>query len=88
LIDGALARGWTVNTPLDPAERAGTVSVECKHAPEVARELLARDILVDYRPRAGIRLSPHFYNREEEIDFALEQIAEILETRAWEHHSS
>jgi kynureninase len=88
LIDGALAQGWTVNTPLDPAERAGTVSVECQHAPEVARELLARDILVDYRPRAGIRLSPHFYNREEEIDFALEQIAEILETRAWERHGS
>ena len=86
LIDGALARGWTVNTPLDPAERAGTVSVECQHAPEVARELMARDILVDYRPRAGIRLSPHFYNREEEVDFALEQIAEILETRAWERH--
>jgi kynureninase len=84
LIDGALARGWTVRTPLDPAERAGTVSVECPHAPEVARELLARDILVDHRPRAGIRLSPHFYNREEEIDLALDQIAEILETRAWE----
>jgi kynureninase len=88
LIDGALARGWTVNTPLDPAERAGTVSVECEHAPEVARELVAREILVDYRPRAGIRLSPHFYNRKEEIDFALEQIAEILETRAWERHGS
>ena len=84
LIDGALGRGWTVNTPLNPAERAGTVSVECQHAPEVTRQLLARDILVDYRPKAGIRLSPHFYNREEEIDFALEQIAEILETRAWE----
>ena len=88
LIDGALARGWTVNTPLDPAERAGTVSVECQHAREVTRELLARNILVDYRPGAGIRLSPHFYNREEEIDFALEQISEILETRAWERHAS
>jgi len=33
---------------------------------------------VDYRPKAGIRLSPHFYNRAEEIDFAMEQIADIL----------
>ena len=48
--------------------------------------LLARDILVDYRPKAGIRLSPHFYNRDEEIDFALAQIEEILATRAWERH--
>jgi len=51
------------------------------------RELLARDILVDYRPKAGIRLSPHFYNRDEEIDFAMEQIADILATRAWERHA-
>jgi selenocysteine lyase/cysteine desulfurase len=43
---------------------------------------------VDYRPKAGIRLSPHFYNRDEEIDFALEQIAEILASRAWERHAA
>jgi kynureninase len=86
IIEGALARGWRVNTPVDPAERGGTVSVDCPHAYEVMRELVARDILVDYRPQAGIRLSPHFYNRDEEIDFALEQIAEILESRAWERH--
>ncbi|HJY86107.1 MAG TPA: aminotransferase class V-fold PLP-dependent enzyme [Candidatus Acidoferrales bacterium] len=84
LIEGARERGWRVRTPLDPARRAGTVSVDCPHAREVTRELLARDVLVDFRPQAGIRLSPHFYNRDEEIDEALEQIREILETRAWE----
>lgn len=88
LIAGAKSRGWRVNTPENPAERAGTVSVECQHAPEVCRELLARDILVDYRPRAGVRLSPHFYNREEECDFALAQMEEILDTRAWEKHTA
>ena len=86
LLDGARAQGWRVNTAEKPVERGGTVSVDCPHAREVSRELLARDILVDYRPRAGIRISPHFYNREEECDFALSQIAEILETRAWEKH--
>jgi kynureninase len=60
--------------------------VECPHAQEVKHELIAREIMVDYRPGAGIRLSPHFYNREDEIDFALAQIEEILETRAWERH--
>jgi kynureninase len=84
LIEGALERGWRVRTPMDPAERAGTVSVDCPHAREVTRELLARDVLVDFRPQAGIRLSPHFYNRDDEIDAALEHIQEILETRAWE----
>jgi kynureninase len=87
LFEGAKARGWRVNTPENPAERAGTVSVNCPHAAEVSRELLAREILVDYRPKAGVRLSPHFYNREDECDLAIAQIAEILETRAWEKHA-
>jgi len=88
IFEGARARGWRVNTPENPAERAGTVSVDCPNAPEVCRELLAREILVDYRPRAGIRLSPHFYNREDECEFALDQIADILATSAWERHAA
>ena len=88
LLAGAKARGWRVNTAEDPAERAGTVSLDPPHAMEVSRELLARDILIDYRPQAGIRISPHFYNREEECDFALAQIDEILETGAWRHDAS
>jgi kynureninase len=87
LLEGAKARGWSVNTPENFAERAGTVSVECPHAAEVCRELLAREILVDYRPKAGIRLSPHFYNIPDECDFALAQIEDILKTGDWEKHS-
>jgi kynureninase len=86
LIQGALSRGWQVNTPRAASERAGTVSIDCPHAREVKSELIARDILVDYRPGAGVRLSPHFYNHEEEIDFALAQMDEILSSRAWERH--
>lgn len=87
ILDGARGRGWRVNTAENPAERGGTVSVDCPHAFEVCRELLARDILVDYRPLAGVRISPHFYNHAEECDFALSQIEEILNTRAWEKHA-
>jgi kynureninase len=87
LLEGARSHGWRVNTPENPAERGGTVSIDCPHAYEVCRELLAREILVDYRPKAGVRISPHFYNREEECDFALQQIDEILRTKAWEKHA-
>jgi len=86
LIAGVLARGWNIRTPRSPFERGGTVSVNCPHAKEVKSELIAREILVDYRPGAGVRLSPHFYNRDEEIDFALEQMEEILRTGAWKRH--
>ncbi len=88
LLEGAQSRGWRVNTPENSAERGGTVSIECPHAYEVCRELLARDILVDYRPKAGVRLSPHFYNREDECEFALAQMDEILRTHAWEKHAT
>src|SRR5881275_2048162 len=88
LVRGAKSRGWQVNTPENPAERAGTVSVECPHAYEVCRELLAREILVDYRPKAGVRFSPHFYNREDECDFALAEMEEILKTGAWKKHAA
>ena len=88
LMEGAKLRGWRVNTPENSMERAGTVSIDCPHAYEVCRELLAREVLVDYRPKAGVRFSPHFYNREEECEFALEQVEEILSTRAWEKHAA
>jgi kynureninase len=88
LIAGAKARGWQVNTPENPAERGGTVAIDCPRAYEVCRELLAREILVDYRPQAGVRLSPHFYNGQEECDLALEHMEEILKTGAWEKHQT
>ena len=36
----------------------------------VADELIRRGVIVDYRPGAGIRMAPHFYNTEDEIDHA------------------
>src|ERR1700758_1602070 len=88
LFEGAKSRGWHVNTPENPAERAGTVSIDCPHAYEVSRELLAREILVDFRPKAGVRFSPHFYNAIEECDFALEQVEDILRAHTWEKHAA
>ena len=78
ILAGAKSRGWHVNTPEDGTERAGTVSVECPHAAEVCQELVKRNILVDYRPKAGVRISPHFYNTERECDFTLQQMDEIV----------
>jgi kynureninase len=80
ILADAKSRGWQVNTPVDGAERAGTVSVECPRAAEVCQELVQRNILVDYRPKAGVRISPHFYNTESECDFTLQQMDEIVAT--------
>jgi kynureninase len=81
LIELADQHGWRVNTPRDPEQRGGTVSIDMPDSQEVSRELLRRDILVDWRPKAGIRMSPHFYNTDEEIDTAIRAVEEILKDR-------
>lgn len=88
LIELAEAAGYEVNTPRSPDVRGGTVTINPPHAYEVSRELIARQIIVDYRPQAGIRISPHFYNSDQEIRQAIDMIGEILETEAWKQHST
>ncbi|MED5559925.1 MAG: aminotransferase class V-fold PLP-dependent enzyme [Acidobacteriota bacterium] len=78
LIDASDEHGWQVNTPRDDGTRGGTVSIMVPDCENVSRELLARDILIDFRPGAGIRLSPHFYTTNDEMDHAIETIAEIV----------
>ncbi len=87
LVELADAAGFEVNTPRNPARRGGTVTVNPPHAYEVSRELLAGSILIDYRPQAGIRISPHFYNSDEEVRLAIEAIKDILATGRWEKHA-
>ena len=81
LIELADQHGWRVNSPRDPEKRGGTISIDMPDAPEVCRALLKRDILVDYRPKAGVRFSPHFYNTDEEIEVAINAVEEILKER-------
>jgi len=78
LMDLASQHGWRTNTPRNPDRRAGTVSIDMPNAQQVATELLKRDILVDYRPKAGVRFSPHFYNTDAEINTAIAAVEEIL----------
>ena len=49
---------------------------------EVCAELLKRDVLVDWRPKAGVRMSPHFYNSDQELERAIGAVEEILQERA------
>ena len=82
LIAFADQQGWRINTPRNSDQRGGTVSIDMPESRQVSRELLARDILVDWRPKAGVRFSPHFYNTDAEVDAAMKAVAEILKTRA------
>src|SRR6266540_1384464 len=86
LIELADEQGWRVNSPRDPAKRGGTVVVDVPHAAAVVQELARREVLVDSRPGAGIRLAPHFYTKDEELEISMREIKNILDTRAYKKH--
>ncbi|HET6681577.1 MAG TPA: aminotransferase class V-fold PLP-dependent enzyme [Gemmatimonadaceae bacterium] len=87
LVEMARERGWPVAASVDPARRGGTVAFDVPHAREVARALLARDILVDFRPGAGIRIAPHFYTTDDEVRAAIAAMDEILAGDEWTRHA-
>ncbi len=78
LIALAEEAGFRVNSPHDPAQRGGTVTVDVPNGYEVTQELLRRDFLLDYRPGAGIRIAPHFYTKDEELGLVIEEIQSIV----------
>ena len=78
LIALADAAGFPVNTCRDPAQRGGVVVLDVPDGQEVTRELARRQILVDYRPQAGIRVAPHFYTTDEELEHTVGEIRSIV----------
>lgn len=86
LIELAQERGFHVSASTDPARRGGTVAIDVPYGYEVSRELIRREFLVDYRPQAGIRISPHFYSSDEEIELTIREIDDILRTKAYERY--
>jgi kynureninase len=69
--------------PREPDRRGGTVAFDVPHGAEVAQALLARDVVIDYRPGAGIRVAPHFYTTDDEVERVVAEIDDILSTGAW-----
>jgi kynureninase len=86
LIELADEQGWRVNAPRTSDQRGGSVILDVPHAGEVVRELAARDVLVDFRPGAGIRIGPHFFNTDDEVVAVVAEIKSILDSKAYEKH--
>jgi kynureninase len=78
IIDHATRAGYTVNTPLNDAERGGAVILDMPNGEAVSQDLLRRNIIIDYRPDAGIRISPHFYNNEDDVDDAMKVLDDVI----------
>ena len=81
LIERAQAAGFRLNTPLEDSQRAGAVIIDVPDGEAVSQQLILQGVIVDYRPGAGIRIAPHFYNTEQEIDRAMNIMVEITSSR-------
>jgi kynureninase len=86
LIDLCDDAGFDVGSPRVASRRGGTVTVRTPEFEPVHKELAERQILCDFRPDAGLRLGPHYYNTDEELRFAIDQISDIVESGAHERH--
>ena len=74
LIVLAEEAGFRVTSPKDPAQRGGTITVWDDHAAAITKELIRREFIVDYRPGAGVRMSPHFYTKDEELELVIAEM--------------
>ncbi len=88
ILTEADRRGHRCTTPRDPAKRGGTVAIDLPHGYEVSKVLKAREILCDYRVGAGVRLSPHFYTRDDELIKAMDAIDQVLENQVWQNFAT
>lgn len=77
VMDLADARGFRVNTPREPERRGGMVCVDFPGAEKAESKLIGRGVLVDYRPRCGIRISPHFYTTDDEVERLFVELDDI-----------
>jgi len=84
LIGLAEAAGFRVTSPSDPGQRGGTITVWDDNAAAITRELIKREFIVDYRPGAGVRVSPHFYTKDEELELVIAEMKKIRDQGEFE----
>jgi kynureninase len=82
LMDLADQAGLAVRTCREDARRGGVVILDVPNGKEVTRELARRQVLVDYRPHAGLRVAPHFYTTDDEVRHTLHEIRAIVKDHA------
>lgn len=73
LIEAVKNIGLKLQTPEEPQYRSGIVNFKVDQPQEIVEKLYSKGIIVSARAH-GIRVSPHFYNTETEIDKLIEEI--------------
>jgi kynureninase len=79
IIEFAKVRGWKLNTPSNPEQHGGSVMIGVADGPAMVERLAEKRVFVDCRPHAGLRMSPHFFNTDEEVFEALSILEKLME---------
>jgi kynureninase len=77
IMDICDAAGYRINTPREDARRGGTICFDFDGSDRVAKALNATLFLCDHRPQSGIRVSPHFYTTDEEVERFMSEVARL-----------
>ncbi len=88
LIELAQEAGFAVTSPQNSGNRGGTITIGHEEAAALTSELIRREFIVDYRPGAGVRISPHFYTKDEELELVINEMKKIKDARAYSVHES
>ena len=78
IVEFARQRGWPLHSPVEVDDRGGSVMIEVDRPQEFVTQLAKRRVFVDCRPGVGLRLSPHFFTTDDEVDETLEHLAELM----------
>lgn len=77
LMQLAEAAGLEIKNPREDGRRGGTVCLDFPGSEAVSKALLRNDFQIDHRPACGIRVSPHFYNTDEEVERFVEAVVRL-----------
>jgi len=79
IIEFGQEHGWKINTPLPETDRGGSVMIGVADGPRMVERLAEKRVFVDCRPTAGLRISPHFFNTDEEVEEALLILSKLMD---------
>ncbi len=88
ILNKARERGFEVYSPQNDELRGGSVSLAIPNGYQVKQALGKHDIIIDYRKSACrepdiIRVGPHFYTSDEEIDALFNALDEIYSSKEY-----
>jgi len=81
IIEFAKEHGWKLNTPAAHNKRGGSIMIGVADGPAMVERLAEKRVFVDCRPNAGLRISPHFFNTDEEVSEALMILSKLIEQK-------